>query len=256
MDTLIREEDAEAYVHGVCFKTGPPARVGVELEWLVHDGSDPRIPVAAERLDSALVRLAAHGLAHGGVVTREPGGQLELSSPPGANLAECVALTAADLAVIRRFLAESGLVLVGNGLEPLHDPPRVLDHPRYRAMEAHFDHLGPWGRVMMRSTASFQINLDAGDDSASVSGYRRRWELSHRLGPVLVAAFANSPIRLGSATGWCSTRQSVWARMEPGRTQAPGHEHDPRAAWTRYALDAHLLCVPDTSRRTGPRRTA
>jgi len=245
VDTLLREEDAEAYVHGVCFKTGPPARVGVELEWLVHDGSDPSAPVAAERLGAALDRLAARGLANGGVLTREPGGQLELSSPPGANLAECVALTAADLAALRRTLAESGLVLVGNGLEPLLDPPRVLDHPRYRAMEAHFDRLGPWGRVMMRSTASFQVNLDAGDDSAAASGYRRRWELVHRLGPVLVAAFANSPVRFGSATGWCSTRQLVWARMEPGRTRAPEHDSDPRAAWTRYALDASVLCIPE-----------
>ena len=33
----LTEEDAEAHVHGICFKTGPPRRVGVELEWLVRD---------------------------------------------------------------------------------------------------------------------------------------------------------------------------------------------------------------------------
>jgi glutamate--cysteine ligase len=244
VEALLREEDAEAHVHGVCFKTGPPARVGVELEWLVHDGSDPRTPVAPDRLDAAVAALAAHGLASGGKLTREPGGQIELSSPPGADLADCVAGTAADLAVMRRILAESGLAMVGNGLEPLHNPPRVLDHPRYRAMEAHFDRIGPWGRVMMRSTAAMQINLDAGDDSPNASGYRRRWELAHRLGPVLVAAFANSPLYRGSATGWCSTRQAVWARMEPGRTRPPLHDGEPRAAWMRYALDADVLCVP------------
>ncbi|HEV2347672.1 MAG TPA: ergothioneine biosynthesis glutamate--cysteine ligase EgtA [Actinocrinis sp.] len=243
MDAELREEDAEAHVHGVCFKTGPPARVGVELEWLVHDHLDPRLPVAPERLDAAVAELAARGLVRGGTVTREPGGQVELSSRPAANLTECVAGTAADLAAMRRVLGESGLVMVGNGLEPLHDPQRVLNHPRYRAMEAHFDHIGPWGRVMMRSTAALQINLDAGDDSPGTSGYRRRWELSHRLGPVLVAAFANSPIHRGTATGWCSTRQAVWSRIEPGRTNAPQHDDDPRAAWVRYALDAHVLCV-------------
>ncbi len=248
MEPLIQEEDAEAYVHGVCFKTGPPERVGVELEWLVHDLSDPRSPVAPGRLDAALAALDDQLLERGGAITREPGGQLELSSPPAGNLADCVEEAAADLAEIRRVLAAHGLALVGNGLEPQHEPPRVLDDPRYRAMEAHFDHIGPWGRVMMRSTASMQVNLDAGDDSPGLSGYRRRWELAHRVGPVLVAAFANSPIHRGSATGWFSTRQAVWAQTEPVRTHAPIHDdgdEDPRAAWTRYALDAHLLCVRD-----------
>src|SRR5512132_4089856 len=33
----LTEPDAEAQVHGICFKTGPPGRLGVELEWLVCD---------------------------------------------------------------------------------------------------------------------------------------------------------------------------------------------------------------------------
>jgi hypothetical protein len=41
------EADAEAHVHGICFKTGPPERVGVELEWLVRDRRDPALPVQA-----------------------------------------------------------------------------------------------------------------------------------------------------------------------------------------------------------------
>lgn len=244
METDLREADAEAHVHGVCFKTGPPARTGVELEWLVHDRADPRTPVAPQRLDEALATLGATPrLPRGGALTREPGGQVELSSAPADTLADCVADVAADLAVMRQALASRGLALAGHGLEPLHEPPRVLDHPRYRAMEANFDRIGPWGRVMMRSTAALQVSLDAGDDSPGASGYRRRWELAHRLGPVLVAAFANSPIHRGAPTGWLSTRQAIWSRVEPGRTRPPRHDHDPRAAWARYALDAPVLCL-------------
>lgn len=243
MDVALREEEAEAHVHGVCFKTGPPGRVGVELEWLVHDSHDPGSPVVTERLDALLSTLAAHELAHGSAITREPGGQIELSAPPGSGLADCVAQTAADLAIVRRICADQGLLLVGSGLEPLRSPTRVLDHPRYRAMEAHFDRAGPWGRVMMRSTASAQINLDAGEHLDGVAGYRRRWQLVHRLGPVLVAAFANSPIHRGAATGWCSTRQAVWHWTDPGRTRPPQHHGDPGVAWARYALDAPVLCI-------------
>ena len=74
-------------------------------------------------------------------------------------------------------------------------------------------------------------------------GWRRRWELAHRLGPVLVAAFANSPLWRGEPTGWRSGRQAVWGRMDPSRTRPPEHDEDPRTAWANYALDATLLCV-------------
>jgi glutamate--cysteine ligase len=113
-------------------------------------------------------------------------------------------------------------------------------------MEKFFDREGPWGRRMMCGTASVQVCLDAGDDSESPSGYRSRWRLLHAIGPVLVAAFANSPLRDGKPTGWRSARQQVWANMDPGRTRAPADvstDSDPRDAWASYALDAELMCV-------------
>lgn len=247
----LREHEAEAHVGGICFKTGPPRRTGVELEWFVRDHRDPAAAVPPERLDAALAPLEhSGGLPHGSTVTREPGGQVELSSLPAPALTDCVTATADDLAVLARTLHSAGLTLDGTGLEPYRSPSRVLDHPRYRAMEAYFDRAGPWGRVMMCATASIQVSLDAGDESAGVSGYRHRWRLAHRLGPVLVAAFANSPLWRGRPTGWRSARQAVWARMDPGRTRPPPPwAGDPRTAWVRYALDAELLCV----RRGAPR---
>lgn len=246
MPVDLLEEEAEAHVRGVCFKTGPPVRTGVELEWLVQDRSDPHEPIAADRLDAALAPVEAPGaLPRDGRITREPGGQVELSSPPATTLAACVEATATDLAVLRRAVEGAGLVLVGRGLDPhREEPPRVLDHPRYRAMERFFDREGPWGRTMMRRTASLQVNLDCGDESDGPAGYRYRWDLAHRIGPVLIAAFANSPLSRGRPTGWLSTRQANWSRMDPGRTRRPDHHPDPGTAWARYALDARLLCIP------------
>lgn len=250
----LREADAEAHIGGACFTTGRPGRVGAELEWLVHDRADPRRMVPARRVDAALAALerpGTAGLPCGSRLTREPGGQVELSTPPAASLTEAVRATATDLAAVRSALAGEGLATGPLGLEPVRDLPRVLHHPRYGAMESSFDRAGPWGRVMMRATASVQINLDAGDDSDGPTGYRYRWRLAHRLGPVLVAAFANSPLWRGRRTGWVSTRQAIWARMDPTRTRPPDADPtdtDPRTAWTRYVLDAHLLCV----RRTPP----
>lgn len=243
-------KEAEAHVGGICFKTGPPSRrVGVELEWLIQDRHAPGRIVSTGRLDAALAPLAGPGgLPGGSALTREPGGQIELSAPPAPSLPSCVRTTATDLARLRAALDTAGLEAVGVGLDPLRSPPRILEHPRYRAMETYFDRIGPWGRLMMRATASMQINVDAGDDGPGPTGYRYRWRLLHRLGPVLVAAFANSPLWQGRPTGWASARQAVWARLDPGRTRPPDCDDEPRAAWARYALDAHLLCV----RRTPP----
>ena len=116
------EADAEAHVHGICFKTGPPERIGVELEWLVRDRRDPALPVRAEQVAAALapfeaetpaskqgypgherriVRYQIPALPSGATLTVEPGGQLELSSAPAETLGDLVEVTGRDLAVLR-----------------------------------------------------------------------------------------------------------------------------------------------------------
>jgi glutamate--cysteine ligase len=259
IDTGSREGDldegtAADHIHGICLKTGPPQRVGVELEWLVRDVRDPALPVPAGRTAAAVSAFGAARpelptssqpsiLPSGALLTSEPGGQLELSSQPAASLEDLVRTTSADLTALRTALAADGLRLAGIGLDPLRPPRRVLNVPRYAAMEAFFDAGGPWGRQMMCGTASVQVCLDAGDDSDGTGGYRWRWRLLHAIGPVLVAAFANSPLREGRPTGWVSSRQQIWAQMDPGRTRPPRLDDDPRDAWAAYALDAELLCV-------------
>ena len=218
----LSETAAEEHIHGICFKTGPPGRVGVELEWLVRAHGDAAAPADHERVTRALAELTEAGeLPGGGRLTIEPGGQVEISSAPAAGIGSCVTQAGRDLAAVREALGEAGLTLAGLGVDPYRLPARVLDLPRYAAMEQFFDRGGPWGRVMMCSTASVQVCVDAGCDDDGYSGFRWRWRLLHALGPVLVAAFANSPLRAGRLTGWKSTRQAVWAQLDPGRTRAP-----------------------------------
>ncbi|MFF2655838.1 ergothioneine biosynthesis glutamate--cysteine ligase EgtA [Kitasatospora sp. NPDC058032] len=247
--TPLTESAARSHMSGVCFKIGPPRLVGVEAEWFVHDDRCPDRPVPPERLHAALEALPLGGpdgtsLPSGSRLTLEPGGQVELSSPPADSLTTCVADARRDLGALRAAFAAQGLRLTGTGTDPL-DRPRtmVLDHPRYLAMERHFDAAGPWGRIMMTGTASLQVCLDSGTEDGP-HAYRRRWLLAHRLGPVLVAAFANSPLLDGRPTGHRSTRQTVWSRMDPTRTLAPAPDHgDPRESWAGYVLDAEVLCV-------------
>jgi glutamate--cysteine ligase len=239
------EVTAETFVARTCFKTGPPRAVGIELEWLLNHRDDPRRPVTGADLEA--VRRAAAHLRHSRLSV-EPGGQVELSSEPFATSAACVDGVRADLNRFRAGLSESGLVLTGIGLDPWRRPRRILDQPRYAAMERYFDRRGRAGRVMMCSTAAVQVNVDAGP-AAPTSGQvdlNARWNLLHALIPVLVGAFANSPVVAGRPTGWRSTRQRVWARIDPART-ASAHrpQEDPRASWARYALAAPVMCIPD-----------
>jgi len=237
-------EDVHEYINGVCFKTGPPGKVGTETEWLVTDSAHPTAHVTVDRL-AALLEASGPPPA-GSTVTFEPGGQIELSSPalPGPALAH--EALAADLDHIAKALAGGGLHLVETALDPVRPPVRQLRLPRYTAMERFFaNHRHPSGHTMMCSTASVQVCLDTGSDPADS---RARWELVHRLGPVLVAAFANSAVWRGRPTGWKSTRWAIWAATDATRTR-PVLDHDshpdPATAWAAYALAANVMAVPE-----------
>lgn len=243
----VTEAEVEALVRGICFKTGPPRALGVEVEWLVQELRDPQLTVTPERLEAAYAALRAAPLRS--AFTVEPGGQLELSSPPAGSLTECIGTVSADLDTARAVLRDSGLALVGVGTDPWHPPRRFLREPRYDAMEACLDRTGPAGRAMMCTSASVQVCLDAGHEEPGPLGHGRRWWLAHQLGPVLVAAFANSPLAGREPTGWLSTRQLLWMEIGAGRAGAPPLEGDPRTAWARHVLDAPVMCV---RRDSGP----
>lgn len=210
--TALRDRDeAEGYVAMVCFKHGPPRLRGVELEWTIHHGSDP-----GRRLDADLLSLALgphapksinphHAqlqLPAGSLVTVEPGGQVEISTPPTSSAAELISAATADAASLGYLLERRGLVLGQQGTDPHRAPSRLLRVPRYEAMQAAFDRIGPQGSRMMCSTASIQVCLDAGEGKQCAT----RWQAAYALGPPLVALFANSPSLNGRLTGWASSR--------------------------------------------------
>jgi len=207
-----------------CFHGATTDRIGVELEFPVFDRAAPNRTVPIERIRAALPRLPG-----GSRVTFEPGGQLELSSPPGPFPGVIADLTA-DVHVARRALREAGLVLGATALDLVRPPVRQLHEPRYDAMAAFLGE--PYGPLMMCSTASIQVNLDIGDEPAV------RWERAHLLGPALVAAFANSP-----AAGWASARQAIWSHLDPTRTAPVPASGDPVADWARYLSHARLMMV-------------
>src|SRR5579862_9910043 len=78
------EADAEAHIHGICFKTGPPEKVGVELEWLVRDRRDPARPVQADQVAATLAHFGGPG-GFGGTGGPAKSGEIPGGRPPGAS---------------------------------------------------------------------------------------------------------------------------------------------------------------------------
>ena len=235
-------DDVDAFVRERCFAPSDLDQIGVELEWLTVDERDQRRAPSPARTRAVLRTANAVQndiLPAGSRLTFEPGGQLEISAPPATTIADACQRAADDLATVRDALAPSGVRLVGLGLDPVRPCHRLLDAPRYRAMQEYFDRLGDTGRSMMCRTAAVQVNVGGGRGEQ----LHRRWHLAHGLGPALAAAFANSPLDNGMPSGWRSSRLAVWLSLDRGRTAPVDDGGQPADAWTRYVLDARVMLI-------------
>jgi glutamate--cysteine ligase len=235
---------AALHIGESCLADGPVGRVGLEVEAHCFDLADPmRRPEWAELKDAI---AGVPPLPGGSAITVEPGGAVELSGPPMDEPVAAIAAMMADRAVLRSAFAQAGLGLVLLGADPLRPAKRVNPGDRYKAMEEFFiaSQTGDAGAAMMTSTASVQINLDAGPRD----GWAARVRLAHALGPTMIAIAANSPLLAGQFTGWASTRQRVWSQLDSARCGPilGVNGDDPAGEWARYAMKAPVMLVHPT----------
>ena len=231
-------EAARRHVAEAALADGTTGRVGLELEMHLVDLAEPgRRPTweQVQRLASTIGPLPAHS-----PVTLEPGGQIELSTPPADDVVGAVAALRADREVLRRRLHDAGFGAAPLGTDLARPVARINPGARYQAMETHFDAVGcaGAGQAMMTATAALQVNVDAGPES----GWQSRLALVRTLVPVLLAASSTSPYLAGEASGWHSMRQGTWQGIDRGRSD-PVPAGDPSEAWAGYALDAPVMLV-------------
>jgi glutamate--cysteine ligase len=233
--------DAASYIADASLIDGPSGRVGLEIEAHCFDVADPRRRPTWAEITAVIDALPP--LPGGSAVTVEPGGAVELSGPPTDGPLPAITAMAADRAVLRTAFRDAGLGLVLLGADPLRPQQRVNPGARYQAMEQFFAASGTAdaAAAMMTSTASVQVNLDAGPRA----GWPARIRLAHALGPTMIAIAANSPLRGGEFTGWVSSRQQVWGQLDSARCGpilgASGA--DPATDWARYALKAPVMMM-------------
>ena len=232
---------AAQYISESCLSDGPVGQVGLEIEAHCFDPAKPNRRPGWDEISDLLTSLPP--LPGASLVTVEPGGAVELSGPPARDVVSATEAIEADQAVIGKAFAAAGLGLVLLGADPLRPAKRINPGARYQAMEEFFtaSNTGVAGAAMMTSTASVQVNLDAGPRA----GWAERVGLAHALGPTMVAIAANSPLLSGKFSGWRSTRQRVWSQLDSARCgpilAASGD--DPGTDWSRYALKAPVMLV-------------
>ena len=212
---------AAAHIGETCLVDGPVRRVGLEVEAHCFDLADPmRRPGWAEltRRDRRRAAAARRQRDHGR--TRRCGRAVR---PADGRARRGHRRDGGRPRVLRSAFAQAGLGLVLLGADPLRPAKRVNPGARYQAMEQFFmaSQTGDAGAAMMTSTASVQVNLDAGPRD----GWADRVRLAHALGPTMIAIAANSPL-LGGPVHWLAPRRGSWCgaswiRRAAARSSAP-----------------------------------
>ena len=196
------------------------------------------------------------------MVTVEPGGQVEISTPPRPSVAALIrGHRGRHRPASPTCWPPPGWSSAAAASTRTDGPARWCDTPRYRAMRGAFDRRGPAGRTMMYSTAGLQVCLDAGEPDQVAD----RWAAVHAVGPPLLAAFATADRHAGRRTGWASARMAAWLAIDPARTRpvwSPGEPTTTRPPpGSAYVLAAPLLCLRrrrpglDARRRGSPSPT-
>lgn len=233
--------------------------LGVEFErLLLHRETRESAPLAVARgfVERMCERANARPVVESGVVkgfeaagfamSLEPGGQVELATPPARCMADLDRVFAEVYPLLDEELGshpdsrEFEFVALGHAPVTPVDQLGLLPRQRYELMNQFMVERGDLSRHMMRATAGFQLTYDVADRDDAAT----KLALVNRLTPLLAAWTANSRQVAGKDSGYASFRHHVWLWTDTDRSGIPRGGLDPDrvlGAYREYALDAHVL---------------
>ena len=232
-DEVVTSIDALVEVFRTAERPRAEHRVGLEHEKFLYPLHDPPTPVPYEGprgIGALFDLLAPHGYqpfrdAPGAPVialTRasetlslEPGGQFELSGSPFATARQGHRENLRHARELTDAAATLGLQPVTLGYRPWGTTADIPWMPkrRYQMMRKTLPSRGGMALDMMLMTCTGQVSLDWADEVDC----GRKVTATARLTPLLVALYANSPLRQGASSGWMSFRSHVWSDVDPAR---------------------------------------
>jgi len=227
---ITREEDLHTY-----FDAGSRPRenwgVGVEYErfGVFRDSGRPLPysgPVSVEAVlkelveergwapveeDGHLLEVSRRGTR----LTLEPGGQVELSGGVHGGIAAVRAEMSEFLRELETLNCAPQIAWLAAGLHPLAalDDLPWIPKKRYAIMRDYLPRRGGRAHIMMKQTASIQINLDYSNEADAIDKLRTAMGLT----PLVTALFANSPLLEGRLNGMMSYRAWAWRDTDPDR---------------------------------------
>ncbi len=191
--------------------------------------------------DGRVIAMQRTGLT----VSIEPGGQLELSGRPFADVHVVAAELDRHLAKCREIAREVGVEFLAAGYRPWGTPGTVPWMPknRYLVMRPFLAARGRLAPDMMAMTASAQASFDFSGERDMAEKLR----VALAIQPAVVALYANSPVVGGRDSGWKSFRTAVWAETDAARSGLlpfafePGFADDAYLRYAEWALDVPMI---------------
>jgi glutamate--cysteine ligase len=247
-------------------------KVGLEHEKLVlRAGAIDPVPYEGERGIRALLRgFTRFGYEpfeeegriiasrkSGLTVSIEPGGQIELSGRPFADVHVVAAELDRHIEKCKVIGRELGVEFLAGGYRPWGTPATSPWMPknRYEVMRPFLSARGRLAPDMMAMTASAQASFDFAGERDMAEKLR----VALAVQPAIVALYANSPVVDGREVGWKSYRTKVWEETDPARCGLlafpfeAGFEDDAYRRYAEWALDVPMIFLRRGSRYLDPR---
>jgi glutamate--cysteine ligase len=178
-------------------------------------------------------------------VSIEPGGQIELSGRPFADVHVVAAELDRHLGKCREIARDVDVEFLAVGYRPWGTPATSPWMPknRYRVMRPFLSARGRLAPDMMAMTASAQASFDFSGERDMAEKLR----VALAIQPAVVALYANSPVVDGREVGWKSYRTAVWEETDPARCGLPafpfeaGFDDDAYRRYAEWALDVPMV---------------
>lgn len=173
-------------------------------------------------------------------VTLEPGGQLELSGAPLADIHATCRETYAHLKEVKAVCEKYNSAFIGMGFHPMARKSEIEFMPkgRYKIMREYMPKVGTLGLDMMKRTCTIQANLDFSSEADMIKKFR----VSLALQPIATALFANSPFKNGQPNGFLSYRSHIWTDTDNDRCGTIPFVFEDSMSFERYV--DYMLDVP------------
>jgi len=230
-----------------------PKRVGAEFEFLGFSGGRQITYAGTPGVSQVMAAFVADGWEpvhegpnviaarrEGAGVTLEPGGQVELSTPPRDSAVEIATDLLAFTERLREIGQELGIQWLATGMNPVSrwDEVELVPKGRYDIMTRFLQQKGPLALDMMRRTQSVHVTLDYFGPSVGKSMARA----ASVMVPFITGFFASSAIGEGAPVGFRSYRAQIWSQTDPDRCGLD--ENAVAGAWNYRAYLKKLEQMP------------